>query len=108
MADTNNCPCTAECPLQKALGVLGGKWKAPIICALLADGPLRYNEILKRTKGISNTMLSQTLKEMETDHLIRRNEYLEVPVRVEYSAAEKAKKLLPILSQLAEWYVSAE
>ena len=106
MPDTNNCPCAVECPLQKALGVLGGKWKIPIICSLLADGPLRYNEILKRTKGISNTMLSQTLKEMETDHLILRNEYLEVPVRVEYSAVKKAEELLPILNQLAQWYIS--
>ena len=103
MADTNNCPCTPECPLQKALGVLGGKWKAPIICALLADGPLRYNEILKRTKGISNTMLSQTLKEMEADHLVKRAEYLEVPVRVEYELTERAMRLKPILEQLIRW-----
>ena len=106
MAETHNCPCTAECPLQKALSVIGGKWKLPILCSLMTDGPLRYNEILKRTKGISNTMLSQTLKELETDQLIIRSEYLEVPVRVEYTASEKAKKLQPILGQLAQWYIS--
>jgi len=108
MAEKNHCPCSAECPLQKALGVIGGKWKIPIICSLLADGPLRYNELLRKTRGISNTMLSQTLKELEEDDLIRRHEYLEVPVRVEYAAAQKAEQLLPILNQLALWYMSNE
>ncbi len=63
---------------------IAGKWKLPIICSLAADGASRYNELLKRVRGISNTMLSQTLKEMEADQLVKRAEYLEVPVRVEY------------------------
>ena len=103
MADKDLCPCTDECPVQKSLASIGGKWKLPIICSLAADGPSRYNELLKRVRGISNTMLSQTLKEMEADRLVRRAEYLEVPVRVEYELTERAMRLKPILEQLIRW-----
>ena len=106
MADDNLCPCTEECPLQKALASIGGKWKLPIICSLAADGPSRYNELLKRVHGISNTMLSQTLKEMEADQLVKREEYLEVPVRVEYELTERAMGFKPILEQIILWSVS--
>lgn len=103
MADKSLCPCAEECPVQKSLSSIGGKWKLPIICSLAADGPSRYNELLKRVRGISNTMLSQTLKEMEADRLVRRAEYLEVPVRVEYELTERAMRLKPILEQLIRW-----
>lgn len=106
MADKTLCPCTEECPVQKSLASIGGKWKLPIICSLAADGPSRYNELLKRVHGISNTMLSQTLKEMEADHLVKRAEYLEVPVRVEYELTERAMRLKPILKQLIQWSLS--
>ena len=103
MADKSLCPCAEECPVQKSLSSIGGKWKLPIICSLAADGPSRYNELLKRVHGISNTMLTQTLKEMEADRLVRRAEYLEVPVRVEYELTERAMRLKPILEQLIRW-----
>ena len=106
MEKTNICPCAEECAVQNALASIGGKWKLPIICSLAADGPSRYNELLKRVHGISNTMLSQTLKEMETDHLVKRAEYLEVPVRVEYELTERATRLKPILEQLIAWSLS--
>ena len=106
MEDENLCPCTDVCPVQGALASIGGKWKLPIICSLAADGPSRYNELLKRVRGISNTMLSQTLKEMEADQLVKRAEYLEVPVRVEYELTERATRLKPILEQLIAWSVS--
>lgn len=106
MENKNPCPCADECPVQNALAGIGGKWKLPIICSLAADGPSRYNELLKRVHGISNTMLSQTLKEMETDHLVKRAEYLEVPVRVEYELTERATRLKPILEQLIAWSIS--
>ena len=101
--ETQNCPCGPECTLQKALAMIGGKWKLPTLCALMADGPCRYSALLKKVRGISNTMLSQTLKELEADDLVRRDEYLEVPVRVEYSLADKAKRLQPILLDVIEW-----
>ena len=103
MAQQHNCPCAPECALQGALESIGGKWKLPVLCSLTANGSSRYNELLRNVKGISNTMLSQTLKELERDQLVIRREYLEVPVRVEYELSEQAKKLQPILVDLIKW-----
>ena len=94
--------------LQSALESIGGKWKLPVLCSLTANGASRYNELLRNVKGISNTMLSQTLKELERDRLIVRREYLEVPVRVEYELSEKSKKLQPILLELIQWSMEPE
>ncbi len=103
MSQAHNCPCAPECILQGALNTIGGKWKLPILCSLLANGASRYNELLKNTRGISNTMLSKTLKELEDDGLVERSEYLEVPIRVEYELTDKARRLQPILTDLIRW-----
>lgn len=99
----SNCPCMTPCPLQKAMDILGGKWKTAILCSLTVDGATRYNELRRRMGGISNTMLAKSLKELEEAGLVIRREYLEVPVRVEYEVTEAARNLFPILSQLAGW-----
>ena len=103
MTQAHNCPCSPACVLQGALNTIGGKWKLPILCSLLANGASRYNELLKNTRGISNTMLSKTLKELEDDGLVVRSEYLEVPIRVEYDLTDKARQLQPILTDLTRW-----
>lgn len=108
MSQAHNCPCSPECVLQGALNIIGGKWKLPILCSLLANGSSRYNELLKNTRGISNTMLSKTLKELEDDGLIERSEYLEVPIRVEYDLTVKARRLQPILTDLIRWALTDE
>ena len=108
MSEHQNCHCTPQCVLQSALESIGGKWKLPVLCSLTANGASRYNELLRNVKGISNTMLSQTLKELERDRLIVRREYLEVPVRVEYELSEKSKKLQPILLELIGWSMEPE
>ena len=108
MSLQHNCPCTSQCALQSALESIGGKWKLPVLCSLSANGASRYNELLHNVQGISNTMLSQTLKELERDHLVLRSEYLEVPVRVEYELSAQAKKLQPILIQLIQWKMEQE
>ena len=108
MSQQHNCPCTSQCALQSALESIGGKWKLPVLCSLSANGASRYNELLHNVQGISNTMLSQTLKELERDHLVLRSEYLEVPVRVEYELSAQAKKLQPILIQLIQWKMEQE
>ena len=108
MFHTHNCPCSPVCALQGALNIIGGKWKLPILCSLLANGSSRYNELLKNTRGISNTMLSKTLKELEDNGLIERSEYLEVPIRVEYDLTAKARRLQPILTDLIRWALADE
>ena len=108
MASNHNCPCAETCAVQGVLNMIGGKWKLPILCSLLANGTSRYNELLKNIRGLSNTMLSKTLKELEEDGLVQRSEYLEVPIRVEYRLTEKAKRLQPILIDLIRWSFTGE
>lgn len=88
--------------------MIGGKWKLPILCALAVDGSTRYNDLKRKLRGISNTMLAKSLKELEEDGLVTRTEYMEVPIRVEYQTTDKVKSLTPILVQLAQWAVSAD
>ena len=103
MSQQHNCPCAPGCALQAALESIGGKWKLPVLCSLTANGASRYNELLRNVRGISNTMLSQTLKELERDRLVLRKEYLEVPVRVEYDVTDRVRSLQPILVDLIRW-----
>lgn len=98
-----NCPCMETCPLNRALGLIGGKWKMQILCALSNNGPTRYNRLKKTLDGVSNTVLANALRELEEDGLVLRREYLEVPVRVEYAPTEDCRRLLPILEQLSDW-----
>ena len=72
-----DCPCMEKCPLHHAMQLIGGKWKVQILCAVCNAGAIRYNLI--------------------------RKEYLEVPVRVEYSPTDSCRELLPILEQLSAW-----
>ena len=108
MSQRHDCPCAEQCVLQAAMDSIGGKWKLPVLCSLTANGTSRYNELLHNVQGISNTMLSQTLKELERDGLVRRSEYLEVPVRVEYDLSEKSQKLQPILLELIQWHMESQ
>jgi DNA-binding HxlR family transcriptional regulator len=83
--------------------LIGGKWKAPILCALHQDGTTRYNELKHKIRGITNTMLASSLKELEECGLVRRKQYAEMPVRVEYSLTDACGELMPILNKLALW-----
>lgn len=105
-----DCPCLEKCPLNFAMSVVGGKWKMQIICALNNQGKQRYNELKRKLDGISNTVLASSLKELEEAGLVERTEYLEVPVRVEYSSTIKADKLMPVLESFSDWgeYMMAE
>lgn len=97
------CPCDTKCPLGKALAMIGGRWKLRLLCTLFVDGTQRYNDLLKKTKGITNAMLSSSLKELEANGLITRKQYEQIPPRVEYALTEHGKELWPILHQLAHW-----
>ena len=103
MSVSHNCPCNEACPLQRAMEMIGGKWKLSILCSLMVDGATRYNDLKRKMNGISNTMLAKSLKEMQEDGLVMRTEYMEVPIRVEYEITKKARALGPILVQLAQW-----
>ncbi len=98
-----DCPCMEKCPLHHAMALIGGKWKVQILCAVTNAGAVRYNALRARLDGISNTVLASALHELERDGLVTRREYLEVPVRVEYSPTDDCRALLPILEQLSDW-----
>lgn len=97
------CPCMEPCPMKSAMDMLGGRWKIPILCALRKDGPTRYNGLLRRIKGITNTMLASSLKELERDGLVKRVQYQEMPVRVEYSATDACEELMPAFRIIKKW-----
>ena len=99
----DNCPCMDYCPLGSALSLIGGKWKIPILCALFQDGTTRFNELKRKIRGITNTMLASSLKELEEGGLISREQFMEMPLRVEYSLTDDCRDLMPILNQLAHW-----
>ena len=93
---------TVPCPLLRALAVIGGKWKLPILWHL-CGGPVRYGELKRGVKGITHMMLAQCLRELEADGLVSRRDYGERPPRVEYSLTEKGSALLPALRELYAW-----
>lgn len=91
------------CPLTFALNLIGGKWRLPIIWALNKNGTMRYNELKKNIEGITNMVLTQSLKELELKGIIARKQFMEVPPRVEYSLTENGEELIPALKALADW-----
>ncbi|EGO65744.1 winged helix-turn-helix transcriptional regulator [Acetonema longum] len=85
------------------LSVVGGKWKWIILAILFENGVQRYGEIKKSASAITHKMLSQQLKELEAEQLILREEYHQIPPKVEYSLTEKGKTLIPIIQLMADW-----
>lgn len=94
---------TEICPLRLAMDIVGGKWRLSIICLLKDGTPMRYNQIRRGIPGITNVMLSQSLKHLEEYGIIHREQYNEVPVRVEYRLTDSGKTLLTVLGQLMDW-----
>lgn len=91
-----------ECPVATTVQLLSSKWKLLIIRNLLSR-PWRFNELLRSLEGISQKMLTESLRSMEADGLVTRTEYPEVPPRVEYSLSELGQSMRPIISAMEEW-----
>ena len=85
------------------LSIINGKWKLLIIFYLSRYGAVRYNELQRMIGKITYRTLSSTLKEMESDGLIHREEYPQIPPKVEYSLTEKGKTLCPIIQAMCQW-----
>ncbi|WP_238918323.1 helix-turn-helix domain-containing protein [Clostridium sp. YIM B02555] len=92
-----------QCPTLYALNILGQKWKLPIIWYLAENDITRYNELKRRIKGITTTMLTKSLRELEEYNIIVRTQYNTIPPKVEYSLTERGKALIPVLSGLNAW-----
>lgn len=90
------------CPVATTVTLIGSKWKLLIIRNLLAR-PWRFNELKKDLEGISQKVLTDSLRSMEADGIITRTVYPEVPLRVEYALTELGKSLKPILDSMRAW-----
>jgi len=90
------------CPVATTVQLIGSKWKLLIIRNLRAR-PWRFNELRKDLEGISQKVLTDSLREMEADGIITRTVYPEVPPRVEYTLSPLGETLGPILDAMAQW-----
>ena len=92
-----------NCPAERAIYFLGGKWKIRILFTLFNNKKVRFNELKKVLKTITQQMLSKQLKELETDGIVRRKVYQIVPPKVEYSLTEFGLSVIPILKSFSDW-----
>ena len=91
-----------ECPIEATLEVIGGKWKLRILW-LLREEKKRFNELRRGITGITEKMLIQQLRELESENLINRVAYPVVPPKVEYSLTPHGETLIPIMYSLNNW-----
>ena len=94
-----------DCPILYAMKLIGQKWKLPILW-YIADAEkqtLRYRELERKVVGITATMLTKCLRELEQDQFITRKQYSTIPPTVEYSLAERGKTLIPALESVYKW-----
>ena len=94
---------TIYCPAERAIYFLGGKWKIRILFSLLNNKKIRFGELKKSLKTITQQMLSKQLKELATDGIINRKVYEVVPPKVEYSLTDFGFSVMPILKSFSDW-----
>ncbi|MFN8277190.1 MAG: helix-turn-helix domain-containing protein [Chitinophagales bacterium] len=91
-----------DCPVVRTMNIIGGRWK-PIILYCLMGGRLRFGKLAAYIPSISRKVLTEQLKELEAAGLIRRDEYDEVPPRVEYALTPLGKSLIPVINAMCHW-----
>lgn len=92
-----------ETGFSYTLSLINGKYKMTILYTLMEFNIVRFNEMKRYIGNISYKTLSASLKELEADKLIHREEYPQIPPKVEYSLTERGKSLIPILDMMCEW-----
>ena len=85
------------------LSLISGKYKPVILYCLMEYEPVRFNEMQRYLKKVADKTLSQNLKELETDHLIIRTVYPQIPPKVEYTLSERGRSLMTVLDKLCDW-----
>lgn len=96
-------PIRNDCPVHRTLEILSGKWRTHIIYELCRHPSLRFGELKKIYPGITNTMLTNTLRDLESLGIVHREQFNEIPPHVEYSLTEKGRSLLPVFFEIAKW-----
>ena len=97
--------CTEKCYVVKALQVLGGKWNLIVLYQLSKRPSFRFGELRKAIPNITNTMLTNTLRDLEELRVVSREQFNEIPPHVEYSLTKKGEDLFPIFFEMAKWSV---
>jgi len=95
-------PFNVMCPSQDVLALIGSKWSMLLLC-LLSAGPKRTGELARGAGGISQKMLTQTLRELERHGIVHREDFGEVPPRVEYSLTPLGKSLSKLVRDIEAW-----
>lgn len=100
---TNKLKPKFSCPITYTLSVVGGKWKWAVLYMIFRDKVIRYGQLKDNLPAIAHKTLSQQLKELEQCELIHREQYNQVPPKVEYSLTAKGETLIPILELMSQW-----
>lgn len=100
--DKQDLDCS-QCPVEYTVNMVGGKYKLLILHKLSTDGVKRFNELRKQFPNITQRTLTRQLRELESDGLIHRQVYSEIPPKVEYSLSETGKSLHSILYLMEKW-----
>jgi DNA-binding HxlR family transcriptional regulator len=91
------------CPVEATLAVIGGKWKAVLIFHMMRGGPHRFAALRRKTTGSSDRVLTRQLRELETDGIVAREVFPEVPPRVQYSLTDYGESLRPVTEAMCQW-----
>jgi len=97
-------PAKPACPAETALELVSGRWKLMVIFWLL-QGEHRFNALQRNLGGITHRTLARQLREMESDGLVERRDYREIPPRVDYRLTARGRSLQPILQAMEDWTV---
>ena len=92
-----------NCPVTPLLVMLQGKWKAQLMYEMCIYDTVRFGQLKNDLPGITNTMLTKSLRELEDDGLIRREQFNEIPPHVEYSLTQMGKDLIPVFYAIMNW-----
>lgn len=95
----NNC----KCPVETILGMVSGKWKIMILAELAEENPVRFNQFLREIPSVSAKVLRQQLKELESDGIVHRKVFNEIPPRVEYTLTESGFGIVKAMMLLQRW-----
>ena len=91
------------CPIRDVMSRLGDKWSLLVLVSLQTNGVMRFSDLQRSIGDVSQRMLTVTLRTLETDGIVERKAYAEVPPRVEYSLTDRGRSLMPCLNGLVEW-----
>jgi len=97
-------PCNLNCPSRDVLDLIASKWVILILCCL-QQGPVRTGELMRQVGGISQKMLTQTLRDLERDGFVERISHPEVPPRVEYQLTDLGRSLSELARSVEQWVV---